>query len=447
MPIQLDAPAYEALAPHRPPTSPHGTVRLTDAELAMADGSKGEAVAAAMDLLVRYGDILGAERFVETNNVCGASIYGPRHSKVLGSGDPATLFSEFSLDSTKVLDVTPAVTHACQLIGPRDHLEWELQGLDAATNDEIVRSEEYLASLGVSILNTCTPYQVGNVPVRGEHCAWMESSAVPYINSVLGARTNTEGRESTAAAMLTGRIPYVGLHLPENRFATHLVTSDIPVDSMFDWSIFGYHLGKLMRDVVPVIDGIRGPIDPVKLKQFGAAVNSSGDVELYHIPGVTAEALSVEHALNGKAPVEEIRFTQKDYDRVVEHLNSTATGDDIQFVMIGCPHASMDQIREVARLLEGRKVHSTVRLWIFTPSATREIARRSGWVDTIERAGGKVMADTCPAIGQFVPPGTTRFATDSAKQGHYLPAIMKVEGRFGTTAQCIDAAVTGRWTA
>ena len=63
------------------------------------------------------------------------------------------------------------------------------------------------------MLATCTPYQVGNVPVIGEHCAWMESSAVIYCNSVLGARTNTEGRESTGAASITGRIPYWGFHI------------------------------------------------------------------------------------------------------------------------------------------------------------------------------------------------------------------------------------------
>ena len=214
-------------------------MQLTDAERRMADGTEGEAVAAAMDLLVRYGDILGAERLVETNNVCGANIYGPRHSKVHGSSDPATLFSEFSLDSATPLDVPQVRANSCQLIGPRDPQHFELQGLDGATNEEIIQSERYLASLGVSLLNTCTPYQVGNVPTQGEHCAWMESSAVPYINSLLGARTNTEGRESTAAAMLTGRIPYAGLHLDENRRATHVVRIDTPVESTFDWSVFG----------------------------------------------------------------------------------------------------------------------------------------------------------------------------------------------------------------
>ena len=337
--------------------------------------------------------------------------------------------------------------NSCQLIGPRDPQHFELQGLDGATNEEIIQSERYLASLGVSLLNTCTPYQVGNVPTQGEHCAWMESSAVPYINSLLGARTNTEGRESTAAAMLTGRIPYAGLHLDENRRATHVVRIDTPVESTFDWSVFGYFLGWHMRHDVPVILDVPGPVDPVSLKQFGAAVNSSGDVEIYHIPGITAEAKSVEHALGGRAPVDEIRFTRKDYDDVVAHLNSSATGDDVDFVMIGCPHASLSQLLEVVRLVEGRKVKDGMNLWVYTPSALRSVAERNGWVEIIERAGGRVWADTCPAIGQFVPPGTTRFATDSAKQGHYLPAIMGVEGRVGPTEACIEAAMTGRFAA
>jgi predicted aconitase len=55
------------------------------------------------------------------------------------------------------------------------------------------------------------------------------------------------------------------------------------------------------------------------------------------------------------------------------------------------------------------------------------------------------MTDTCSAIGQAVPPGTKVVALDSAKQAHYLPAIMNVEAWFGTTRDCIDAALTGRW--
>ena len=84
-------------------------------------------------------------------------------------------------------------------------------------------AEAFYGRRGVNILATCTPYQVGNIPVRGEHCAWMESSAVVYANSVLGARTNCEGTASTGAASLTGKIPCWGNHRPENRYGTHLI--------------------------------------------------------------------------------------------------------------------------------------------------------------------------------------------------------------------------------
>ncbi|CAN5336346.1 aconitase X catalytic domain-containing protein [soil metagenome] len=421
------------------------TMILTDEEKAMASGEQGEALAAAMKILVTYGEILGAERLIETNNVCGANIFGPRHSAVLGSTDPAALFSRFSLDSDSTVAAPPVRAHSCQLIGPRDAKNYALQGMTEQASEEIERSEKYLASLGVSILNTCTPYQVGNDPRRGEHCAWMESSAVVYINSVLGARTNTEGRESAAAAMLTGRIPYAGLHLDENRFASDLVVVDTALESTYDWNVAGYWLGGRLGEAVPALTGGLFDPDPVALKQFGAAAASSGDVELFHIPGITAEARTIEEAFGGREPREVVHFGRAEFDQTVDRLNITATGDDIDFVMIGCPHASLSQVREVARLLEGKRIASSVALWVFTPSALREVAARSGWVEIIERAGGRVMADTCPAIGQFLPPGTTRFATDSAKQAHYLPAIMKVEGRFGSTAACVDAALSGTW--
>jgi hypothetical protein len=63
-------------------------MRLADDERAMLDGEQGEAVAAAMDLLVRYGEVLGAERLVDTDNVCGANLFGSRHSLVCGSPPP-----------------------------------------------------------------------------------------------------------------------------------------------------------------------------------------------------------------------------------------------------------------------------------------------------------------------------------------------------------------------
>lgn len=412
----------------------------------MLAGEEGPAVRSALELLVRYGELMGAERLIDTDNVCGANLFGPRHARVLGTTDPAALFSRFSLDLDETVDVPPFRAHSCQLIGPRDRDRWDLQGVapsDAAAMDD---SERYLVDKGVDLLSTCTPYQVGNVPRLGEHCAWMESSAVVYINSVLGARTNTEGRESSAASMLTGRTPYCGYHLDEHRRATHLVEVRHPVVTTEDWNVLGYRVGEQVQEAVPVLTGPGlGVPTLVQLKQFGAAAASSGDVEMFHLPGVTPEARTTEQALGGRKPAAISVFDAAAHAETVASLNRTATGSDVDFVMIGCPHASLEQVREVAGLLEGRRLADSTTLWVFTPRALRTRAEHSGYVATIEKAGGRVLSDTCPAIGQFLPPGTRVFATDSAKQAHYLPAITGVQGRFGSVRTCVTAAVEGRW--
>ena len=46
-------------------------MQLTDQERAMLDGQSGRARQKAMELLVRYAEALGADRFVDTANVAG----------------------------------------------------------------------------------------------------------------------------------------------------------------------------------------------------------------------------------------------------------------------------------------------------------------------------------------------------------------------------------------
>jgi predicted aconitase len=114
-------------------------------------------------------------------------------------------------------------------------------------------------------------------------------------------------------------------------------------------------------------------------------------------------------------------------------------------VMLGCPHNSIEQIWNVASLLEGRRVSPGVALWVHTPRALRAVADRKGYTRMIADAGGVVMSDTCPAISRRLPQGVRVVATDSAKQAHYLPAITGVDVWFGSVADCVDAAVTGSW--
>ena len=333
------------------------------------------------------------------------------------------VYSEFNLDSDEVVETPHTVVSSCQLIAGVDHRNWRIQGVPEEAAKAQAHAEEFFGRRGIQQFATCTPYQVGNVPVRGEHCAWMESSAVVYCNAVLGARTNTEGRESTGAASITGRIPYWGFHIPERRFATHEVEVEFPVDDMMDWGLLGYHVGEMVEEDIPLLTGIRHTPSLIKLKHFGAAAASSGGVEMYHIPGTTPEAPTREAALGGKAPRERFKFGEAERRRAYENLNASARDRDVDFVMLGCPHNSIEQMWLIASLLDGKKMSANTQLWVHTPSAIRQVADRSGYTKIIEDAGGVVMSDTCPAISRFMPKGTRVTATDSAKQAHYLPAL------------------------
>lgn len=422
-------------------------MKLTDQEQAMLDGRQGRAKQKAMDLLVRYGEALGAERLVDTRNVCGtigASTpflreYGARH------GGLDAVFSEFNLDTAEVLEIPKVAVFSSHLQHGIDPEHAETQGVAAEVVQVFRKGEAYAARLGVQPLNTCTPYLVGNVPVKGEHCAWMESSAVIYINSVLGARTNAEGRESAGSAMLTGKIPYWGYHLDDNRLGTHHVQLETEIESTADWGLLGYHVGEIVQDRVPVISGIRNVPSLARLKHFGAAAASSGGVEMYHLIGITPEAPSLEAAFGTNKPALSLKYGAAERRQAYERVNSTAKSPDVDYVMLGCPHYSIEQIWEACRLLEGKRVHENTGLWIFTPRAIKQLADQNGYTKIITDAGGHLMSDTCSAMGRLIPKGTKVAAVDSAKQAHYLPAIMGIECWFGTTAECIDAAVTGRW--
>ena len=422
-------------------------MQLTDEEQAMFDGRDGPAVQRAMDLLLRYGRALGAKRLVPTNNIV-ASISATTpfmRDFARRQGGMDGVFSQFSLDSDDTVPIPKAraFTVHTQLGFAPD--EPERMGVDEATVQFYRQGEAWITGRGVQATNTCTPYQVGNLPARGEHCAWMESSAVIYCNSVLGARTNTEGRESVGAAMLTGRIPYWGYHLDANRLGTHRIVLDIDVETTADWGLLGYWIGDLVQEKVPVVEGVRSPPNLARVKHFGASASSSGGVEMFHLVGVTPEAPSAEVAFGGPGPAQALVYGSRERRATWERINGTARDTRVDYVMLGCPHYTLEQLWEAARLIEGRRVHPDCELWIFTPGAIKALADRNGLTRVFDQAGARLMTDSCSAMSRAAPRGARVVALDSAKQAHYLPAILGVQAWFGDVSECIDAACTGRW--
>ena len=422
-------------------------MKLTPDEQSLLDGAGGKAKQKAMELLVRYGEALGAERLVATDNIAGvpgsSNPFLEKYYKSRGGGY-AAIFSFFDLDSDELVDVPQAAAHTCHLQGGYDPDNWQLLGATPEGFKISQESEAFIADRGVKILKTCTPYLAGNVPKRGDHCAWMESSAVVYCNSVIGARTNTEGRESTSAAMLTGKIPDWGFHRDENRRGTHLIEVDLPIESVMDWGMLGYFVGEVVGERIPVLTG-RFQSDLIRHKHFGAAAASSGGVEMYHVVGVTPEAPTREAAFGGAQPLEVIKYGLTEMRATYDNLNSKAKDKDVDYVMLGCPHYSLEQIQTACGLLDGRKVGGNTQLWVFTSRAVKAVADAQGLTKRLRDAGAVLVTDTCSSIAQAIPPGTRVAALDSAKQTHYLPAFMNIQAWFGDTQDCINAAVTGRW--
>jgi len=159
-------------------------------------------------------------------------------------------------------------------------------------------------------------------------------------------------------------------------------------------------------------------------------------VALFHVVGVTPEV--VEEPVLGKTR-EFLQVTS--LDEAYELLNAPV--DEIGLVSIGCPHASREEIHRVAQAVAGRRL--ATRLWITTARQTREEADQRGWVQEIEEAGGQVVADTCTVVAPIQALGVRTLATNAAKTAFYAPSHSGVAVRFGSLAQCIEAALTGQW--
>jgi predicted aconitase len=162
-----------------------------------------------------------------------------------------------------------------------------------------------------------------------------------------------------------------------------------------------------------------------------------------HIAGVTPEAASLQDALGGRPPLRRISFGERELRDTYASLR-THTDDRIDTVILGCPHASLNEIAEIALALKGKRLANGVRLWVCTAYATRANAQRLGYAKMISDAGGYVFCDTCPTNSMRVK--ATRIVTAGFKQAHYARGMIGAEVIVDHVQGCLNAALTGRWS-
>ncbi|RLG91703.1 MAG: hypothetical protein DRO36_03690 [Candidatus Hecatellales archaeon] len=395
---------------------------LTREEEKMLDGEYGEGLAKCMRLLVVLGEIFEAEKMVRVKS-CHVS--GVSYKNI---GEPGLeLLKSFAMENVRV-----KVKKTTLNPSGMDRKKWRRMGLPENFVQKQTEILKAFKRVGVNLTCSCTPYLAGNKPKPGDYVAWSESSATVYVNSVLGARTNRESGLSALASAITGRTPYYGYLLDENRKPNVKVKVKFKPSNVVEAGGLGYLIGKIFPERVPFFSGL-GFMDFDWLKALGAGLASSGAVTLYHVENLTPEA----KLFDGKclAEAEKFEVEREDVKKAVEDLSEAEERFDAVF--LGCPHYSLNQLKDVAYFLRGRKVKA--KLWVFTSRSVYVKAKGLGYVGLIEKAGGLVLCDTCMVVSPLENLGLECVCTDSCKAAHYLPSTNRVKVKVKSPFECLEA--------
>jgi predicted aconitase len=388
-------------------------MELTEEERALLDGREGRAAKKAMEILVALGEIYKARRLVEVGSV---QIAGVSYDNL---GDAGLAFLEEMAHDGRAR--VPATLNPAGM----DLVDWRELGISEAFAEKQKQVVETFARMGVVTSCTCTPYFVGNEPGPGETIAWSESSAVCYANSVLGARTNREGGPSALAAALTGKTAAYGFHLDENRQPEVSVEVHASLEDITDYGALGKVVGERLGSRVPSIRGL-GQATTDQLKSLCASIATYGGTALFHAAGLSPEKV--------KEPRERMTVSGEEITQAKQDM---ADDEEVDFVAIGCPHCSLEELRHVAVLLQGKRVSKET--WIAVARQVKEAAEREGIVATIRESGAKVAADTCfvvaPIRGRF-----RCMATNSAKAVFYGRSKNRFRTLFASLDKLIEIA-------
>ena len=409
-------------------------VYLDERDRDLLSGAEGEAARMAMEIVAAMAEAAGAERLVDIAS---------------GHIDGGLYHGQVSLDFAERLVAGEARVRVPTTlnVGSLDLLHPELYRGDAETGKAGRRLMDLYVEMGCRATWTCAPYQLDARPAFGEHVAWAESNAIVFANSVLGARTDRYGDFIDICMAITGRAPYAGLHLDENRRGGILFRlADLPerlLDEEVLYPVLGHLVGLEAGTLVPVIDGLPPGVSEDRLKALGAAAASSGSVGLFHAVGITPEAPTLDAAIQSGDPVRTIEVTVDQVARARDSLTTAADGE-LAAVSVGTPHFSLSEFERLVELLDGARVADGVDFYVSTGRTVFAEAESRGWAEACERAGITVVTDTCTYVTPIMRVEGGVVMTNSAKWAYYAPGNIGVQVVFGSLAECVRSAVEGR---
>ena len=326
-------------------------MELTGQQQAILNGEQGETLAKVMKTMVRYGEIFGATKLVPVTG---------KHNHLVTSFGLKALGPVYQLMDQLI--EAGAVSKQTFSVDPRP-LDKNVPSnflLDFVFNNFMYSKQDFyegqLKQMGLLDQKafTCTCYmdEVGNKPQKGDVLSWAESSAVVYANSVLGARCNRNSGIIDLMGSVVGYVPYFGLLTDEGRKATWIV--EIKTTKKPEAQLLGSAIGMKVMEAVPYIKGLDQWIGNdltdaacTYLKDMGAATASNGAVGLYHVDGLTPEAVEQGESLiaeDAKVYVVDDAELQRVYDSYPIVWKNKEAKPKLCFM--GCPHMSLQQLKD-----------------------------------------------------------------------------------------------------
>ena len=405
---------------------------LTPEQEKILEGKQGKTRQKAIRLLIDLGKAAKAKRLVP---VTSAHVSGV---SPLTGGDGLIKFLE---DLVSDSDGTAVVETSLNSAGcDRNRFE----EMDIPVKDYVEKQQMILDAyekLGIELSLSCTPYD--NILEKG-NASWAESNAVCFANSYSELRTNRESGLSALATSLSGYTPEYGLLLDENRIPNMKINVLCELNEPVDYSILGDWIGKqidpkwkLEFGPIPHIHGIK-EFDFESKKALTAASANYGSALLF-VDSFTKNPDKTNYQA-------EIDFNYEDLQKRYSEL---APKTKVDLVTIGCPQASIEEIERTAELVDGKKIPEK-RLWVFTSAINFDKAKKEGYVDIIESAGGMVLRETCPEVVHYNHDKVKHILTNSMKAEHYLKSgLNSINTSVSRLSECIKFAenkdlVTGR---
>jgi len=420
-------------------------MRLNNELQRILDGKEGIIKQEALKSLIRYGEAMGAEDFVPITSAHTAfsaidvvALAFPPRGRKLSKEDIESFTKEISKTRVAVkTTVNPGIL---------DRKKWQDMGANEEIYQSAINAVDIARKLGMIATFNCTPQVNDNIPLMGQHCAWAESSAHLYINSFYGARTNRDSYETSLYAALIGYTPKFGLHLDENRKGTDIIDVQCELNNTQDWGVLGYFTGAKVGIGIPVYKNIKKVPTVEDAIQLTANCNSTGAIPMLMIPGVSPEAPTLKAAFKGDVPRAIYTFDEKEKRKIYDSLSYQAKGK-VDMVFLGCPHKTLYDLVQIAKMLEGKKIAKNTRFWIATASSSRNTAEELGYAKIIEDSGAELFADGCLALYYVNAPAKRpklgRVVSDSAKQTFIARRSFKSNIHFATTQECINIAIKG----